>query len=54
MFKVKEVLEQIVNSVRENLCEKLDMNELKNLVHETLYGKNYLIVLDDVWNEDTV
>ncbi|KAH0678768.1 hypothetical protein KY284_019853 [Solanum tuberosum] len=53
VFKVEEVLEQIVNSVREDLlCEKLDMNELKNLVHETLYGKNYLIVLDDVWNED--
>ncbi|KAH0684595.1 hypothetical protein KY285_022139 [Solanum tuberosum] len=55
VFKVEEVLEQIVNSVREDLlCEKLDMNELKNLVHETLYGKNYLIVLDDVWNEDPV
>uniref|UniRef100_M1DNM0 Leucine-rich repeat containing protein n=2 Tax=Solanum tuberosum TaxID=4113 RepID=M1DNM0_SOLTU len=52
VFKVEEVLEQIVNSVREDLCEKLDMNELKNLVHQTLYGKNYLIVLDDVWNED--
>ncbi|XP_049391652.1 disease resistance protein RGA2-like [Solanum stenotomum] len=53
VFKVEEVLEQIVNSVREDLlCEKLDMIELKNLVHETLYGKNYLIVLDDVWNED--
>ncbi|KAK6791205.1 hypothetical protein RDI58_010286 [Solanum bulbocastanum] len=54
VFKVEEVLEQIVNSVREDLCEKLDMNELKNLVHEALYGKNYLIVLDDVWNEDPV
>ncbi|KAL3370535.1 hypothetical protein AABB24_007538, partial [Solanum stoloniferum] len=55
VFKVEEVLEQIVNSVREDLlCEKLDMNELKNLVHQTLYGKNYLIVLDDVWNEDPV
>ncbi|KAM3338450.1 disease resistance protein RGA2-like isoform X1 [Capsicum galapagoense] len=52
VFKVERVLEQIVNSVREYLCENLDMNELQKLVREALYEKNYLIVLDDVWNED--
>ncbi|XP_060183435.1 putative disease resistance protein RGA3 [Lycium barbarum] len=37
--------------VREDLCENLGMNELQKLVRETLYEKNYLVVLDDVWNE---
>ncbi|XP_060183436.1 disease resistance protein RGA2-like [Lycium barbarum] len=54
VFKVDKLLEQIVESVREDICENLDMNELQNLVQETLYEKNYLIVLDDVWNEDPV
>ncbi|XP_059310378.1 disease resistance protein RGA2-like [Lycium ferocissimum] len=54
VFKVEKLLEQIVNSVREDICENLDVNELQNLVQETLYEKNYLIVLDDVWNEDPV
>ncbi|KAK4371495.1 hypothetical protein RND71_010970 [Anisodus tanguticus] len=30
------------------------MNELQDLVEETLYENNYLIVLDDMWNEDPV
>ncbi|MCD7448956.1 hypothetical protein HAX54_047568 [Datura stramonium] len=53
-FKIKNLLEQIVNSVREDLCDNLDVNELQNLVREALYEKKYLIVLDDVWNEDPV
>ncbi|XP_070056476.1 putative disease resistance protein RGA1 [Nicotiana tomentosiformis] len=52
VFKVEKLLEQIVNSVRDDLCENLDMNELQNLVRETLYEKKLLLVLDDVWNED--
>ncbi|XP_059310375.1 putative disease resistance protein RGA1 [Lycium ferocissimum] len=53
-FNMKNILEQIVNSVREDLCENLGMNELQKLVRETLYEKNHLVVLDDVWNEDPV
>ncbi|CAN4107213.1 unnamed protein product [Withania somnifera] len=51
VLKVEKVLEQIVTSVREK-CENLDVNELQNLVREALYEMKYLIVLDDVWNED--
>nr|XP_016483216.1 PREDICTED: putative disease resistance protein RGA3 [Nicotiana tabacum] len=54
VFQVEKLLEQIVNSVREDLCENDDMNELQTLVRETLYEKKYMIVLDDVWNEDPV
>ncbi|XP_060183437.1 disease resistance protein RGA2-like [Lycium barbarum] len=54
VFKVEKLLEHIVNSVREDICENLDVNELQNLVQETVCEKNYLIVLDDVWNEDPV
>ncbi|XP_009775466.2 putative disease resistance protein RGA1 [Nicotiana tabacum] len=54
VFNVEKLLKQIVNSVRDDLRESLDMNELQNLVRETLYEKKYLLVLDDVWNEDTM
>ncbi|KDP42480.1 hypothetical protein JCGZ_00277 [Jatropha curcas] len=52
-FDVKTVVEKILESITgAKPAENCEMNTLKNLLHEHINGKKYLLVLDDVWNED--
>ncbi|KAF2320290.1 hypothetical protein GH714_026772 [Hevea brasiliensis] len=51
-FDVKLIVEKLVESVTGDRRSNLEMDTLKNILHENIIGKNYLIVLDDVWNED--
>ncbi|KAJ9174838.1 hypothetical protein P3X46_013439 [Hevea brasiliensis] len=51
-FDVKLIVEKLIESVTGERCSNLEMDTLKNTLHESIIGKKYLIVLDDVWNEN--
>ncbi|KAL7250459.1 hypothetical protein ACSBR1_012468 [Camellia fascicularis] len=51
-FDVKRVIKAIIESVSERTCEASSLDSLQKKVREMLNGKRYLLVLDDVWDED--
>ena len=51
-FDVKILVRNIVKSERDENVDHLGLEQLKNKLHETLNSKRYLLVLDDVWNDD--
>ncbi|KAJ9158760.1 hypothetical protein P3X46_024314 [Hevea brasiliensis] len=52
-FDVKIIVEKILESLDGEKPKNLEMNTLKDLLHEKINGKKYLLVLDDLWNEDS-
>nr|CAN74365.1 hypothetical protein VITISV_002581 [Vitis vinifera] len=51
-FDVKILVRNIIKSATDRDVENLELDQLKNKLHEELTQKRYLLVLDDVWNED--
>ncbi|KAL6327851.1 hypothetical protein AAG906_026525 [Vitis piasezkii] len=51
-FDVKILVRNIIKSATDRDVENLELDQLKNKLHEELTEKRYLLVLDDVWNED--
>ena len=51
-FEVKAVIEKIIASATSNKPNDLHMDELQKQLRKEIDGKKYLLVLDDVWNQN--
>ncbi|KAF7809252.1 putative disease resistance protein RGA3 [Senna tora] len=51
-FKLKRMIKAIIESTSRHACEDLDLEPLQGRLQDLLRRKRYLLVLDDVWNED--
>ncbi|XP_028755819.1 putative disease resistance RPP13-like protein 1 [Neltuma alba] len=51
-FDVPKITNNIIESVTSHACDMKDLNLLQLDLKEKLSGKKFLIVLDDIWNEN--
>ncbi|KAL4601004.1 hypothetical protein ACB092_11G240600 [Castanea dentata] len=51
-FDVKIIVEKILQSAKSKKPENLEMDPLINNLKKEIDGKRYILVLDNVWNED--
>ncbi|XP_030941611.1 putative disease resistance protein RGA4 [Quercus lobata] len=52
VFDVKAIVEKIIASATNERPKNLEMDQLQNELRKNLNQKKYLLVMDDVWNED--
>ncbi|GMI91041.1 hypothetical protein like AT3G14470 [Hibiscus trionum] len=51
-FTTKKLLTEILECLAEHRCESSHMGVLQSQLRDSLYGNKYLLVMDDVWNDD--
>ncbi|MBA0775363.1 hypothetical protein Gotri_010515, partial [Gossypium trilobum] len=51
-FSTKRLLTEILECLTEHRCESFHMGVLQSQLRDSLYGKRYLLVMDDVWGDD--
>ncbi|RWR74854.1 putative disease resistance protein RGA3 isoform X1 [Cinnamomum micranthum f. kanehirae] len=51
-FDLKRVTKAIIEAATGSACELLDIDLLQRRLQEKLRGKKFLLVLDDMWNEN--
>ncbi|XP_074266080.1 disease resistance protein RGA2-like [Silene latifolia] len=52
VFDVKETIKKILMSATNTKSQNLEMDQLQGQLRKEIGGKKYLLVLDDVWNEN--
>nr|XP_023879956.1 putative disease resistance protein RGA4 [Quercus suber] len=52
VFDEKAIVEKIIASATKQKPQNLEMDQLQNELRKILNQKKYLLVMDDVWNED--
>jgi Leucine-rich repeat (LRR) protein len=53
LFDVKSIVQKLIESATKKRPESLEIDPLQSLFREAIGGKRYLLVLDDVWNEES-
>ncbi|XP_065000761.1 disease resistance protein RGA2-like isoform X2 [Musa acuminata AAA Group] len=53
-FNVERLTKEIIESLTRNKCDLNNFDTLQVVVKEDLTSKRFLLVLDDVWNEDSL
>ncbi|WJX63608.1 hypothetical protein P8452_48471 [Trifolium repens] len=51
-FSVKRILCSIIESIKSEKCDALDLDVIQRKVQELLKDKRLLLVLDDIWNKN--
>ncbi|XP_031273585.1 putative disease resistance protein RGA3 [Pistacia vera] len=51
-FNVKLIIEKIIKSITNKEPEKLELDQLQKCLRKEIEDQRYLLVLDDIWNED--
>ncbi|GMI79692.1 hypothetical protein like AT3G14470 [Hibiscus trionum] len=53
VFDVKTIVENIIKSAKKKtLDQNLELDQLQEQLRDKIDGKKYLLVLDDIWNEE--
>ncbi|XP_064992458.1 putative disease resistance RPP13-like protein 1 [Musa acuminata AAA Group] len=53
-FNVERLTKDIIEFITEEKCDLSNLDTLQEVVKEKLTSKRFLLVLDDVWNEDSL
>ncbi|CAK9175673.1 unnamed protein product [Ilex paraguariensis] len=51
-FDLKKLMEAIIQCATKSRCDLLEMDILQSRLQESLRGRRFLLIMDDVWNED--
>ncbi|CAL9116031.1 unnamed protein product, partial [Musa acuminata var. zebrina] len=53
-FNVERLTKEIIESITEKKCDVSNLDKLQKVLKKKLTSKRFLLVLDDVWNEDSL
>ena len=51
-FDIKQLLVKLIKSITNENCSDLDVEQLQMHLRGHLHNRKFLLVLDDVWNEN--